>query len=47
MHELDEVFAHSDKEASKLNREHFHCIFWDQQRAYNKLSTTGGCDGIL
>ena len=38
VHELEEAFAHSDKEVSKLNREHFHRIFWDQQRAYNKLS---------
>lgn len=27
LHELEELFAHGAKEMSKLNLEHFHCIF--------------------
>lgn len=35
--DLSEVFAQADKETTKLTREHFQRVFWEQQREYNKL----------
>lgn len=32
VHALEEVFGEGDKEISKLSKEHFHRIFWEQQR---------------
>lgn len=35
--DLTEIFEQADKDTTKLTREHFQRIFWEQQRDYNKL----------
>ena len=35
--DLSEIFAQADQETTKLTREHFQRVFWEQQKEYNEL----------